>query len=171
MASKLYLGINMLFRRNSAVMVYEGQDTGNLSSYTLLADLADNPIQRQAIISTSGETSQSGEIVAGDTQSYTVVLPEGYTNASYLHVTIIVEGLVRVKTTSPDHGASTTLIQGSSTSPGILQFCEKVTTLSIENTDASNAVKFAVCCVQMPDISDEDNFRGLQADGTQSSVS
>jgi len=50
------------------------------------------------------------------------------------------------------------------------QFCEKVTTLTITNTSGADAVKVLYACVQLPDISDEDNFRGLQADGTQTAI-
>ena len=156
----------MLFKRNFACEIYDGQLDGNLSEDTRIADYSDKPKQKAVIGVT--ETSGGGQIVASG--SFTVPLPDGYTNASYLHTTFIVEGLVRVKTTSPDHAASTTLLQGSATSPGIHQIVEHTSTLVIENTSAADAVKVSYCCIMLPDISDEDNFRGIQLDGSQTAI-
>jgi len=158
----------MLLKRSFAAQIYEGQDDdGVIETNALISEVADDPGQKEVIV--SAHSLGGGQIVASG--SLTVPLPNGYTNASYLHVTVIAEGLIRVKTTSPDHGSSTTLVQGSSTAPGMHQICEKVTTLTIENTSAATAVKVSYLCVAMPDISDEDYFRGLQSNGTQSAVS
>lgn len=156
----------MQFKRQSACQIYEGQLSGNLSDDSLISDVSDDPKQKEAII--TSHSAGGGQLVASG--SLAVPLPDGYTNASYLHVTVITEGLIRVVTTSPDHGSSTTMVQGSSTTPGAHQFCEKVTTLSIQNTSGSSAVKVAYALIQMPDISDEDSFRGLQSDGSQTGM-
>ena len=157
----------MILSRKFAFSLYEGQLAGDISDNSLIIDLSDSPDQRKVIV--DSHSCGGGQIIANG--SLTVPLPDGYTSASYLQATIITEGLIKVVVVSPDHATSTVLVQGSATSPGMHQICEKVTSITItENAKVAAAVRVAYACVQLPDISDEDSFRGLQDDGTQTGM-
>jgi len=156
----------MLLKRNFAAEIYSGQLSGDLSDVARIFDVSDKPTQKEVIgiVDSCG----SGQIVASG--SLTVPLPDGYVNASYAQLTVIAKGLIRVKTTSPDHAASTTLVQGSAARPGMHQCVEHFNSITIENTSSTASVKVHYSLVQLPDISDEDNFRGLQKDGTWTEI-
>ena len=156
----------MLLKRNFACEIYEDQLDGDISDDARIVDVSDSPTQKEVI----GVVPSCGGGQLAASGSLTVPLPDGYTNASYLHVTIRCEGLIKIAIASPDHTTSNCLCQGSSTSPGMHQVVEHVNSITITNTSATTAVKIGYALFTLPDISDEDEFRGLQTDGSQTEV-
>jgi len=92
-------------------------------------------------------------------------------DTSYLQATFIIEGECKIVVTSPDHDASTVLCKGDSTTPGMYQITERITQIQVVNYDSVNAARVNYCLVTLPDISDEDSFRGLTSEGDWNTTS
>ncbi len=152
--------MSSIVERKYSTRIFQGSLTGDFSADTEVARLSDKSEPRQVIA--TAVATHAGQL--GASESYDVPLPNDYTNASYLQVMVWSEAIVRVITTGPDHDSSTTLLYGSTAQPGVHSMVQKVSTLTIENTTAAE-VEFWYALVQLPDISDEDNFRGISSTG------
>ena len=156
----------MILNRRFNLQIYEGQLSGVMSDNTKILELGDGPETRKpvgAVTSTGG-----GQISAAG--SYTLPLPDSYTNASYLHVAIVTEDYMRVLTTSPNHAASTVLLHGTATCPAVHIMTEQITTIVLQNPHATDACRFCYSLAKLPDITDEDSFFEMQDDGNQVSL-
>jgi hypothetical protein len=74
---------------------------------------------------------------------------------------------MRVKTTSPNHAASTVVLHGTATCPAVHMMTEQISTIVLENPHATDPCRFCYILTTLPDISDEDSFYDTQTDGNQ----
>jgi len=158
--------MTIIAQRQFIAQIFNGQLTGFYSSDAKIAEMTDPSIPAQ-VLATRYVTG-SGQIATGE--SYTVPMPEDYTNASYMAVYIGTPDVLKLVIGSPDHADSTVLLKGGTDQDGIHATVEHIDDIVIHNTEAGN-VEFWYVLIQLPDISDEDNFRGLQVGGDRTSVS
>lgn len=91
--------------------------------------------------------------------SVTLDLPDDYVNTDYLFCQFQTEGVMKVTVTNPDSSTSVVLVSGTSDTPGIYSFTQKVTSIVINNPTATT-ITIGYQLIIMPPLDESTSFRG-----------
>ena len=155
----------MLVKREFHVELFNGnvsalQGASQIGSSGKLLDITESSPVRTVIA--HGSAFGVGVLAANATKALS--LPQGYTSADLLFVMIRVNGAVNVVTVDASSSSSTVAMIGSQTQWGVFCSTDYLSSVSLVSKNSSQ-VYYEYSFVDLPDITNESSFYGLQSTG------
>lgn len=138
----------MVYFRNLYLKLVEGAKTSLKDLGEACFSFQDVPRETRLIV----DDPAAKYISIASLASYTVPLPDGYTNAAYLACNFRCLGRLKFSVVSPSHTTSVAICEATTTYPGYYGITDQVTSITITNPTAST-VKLRYILVQLPDLS------------------
>lgn len=147
----------MYIQRQIAMTVGEGQKTTLPDMRDIYYRMTD--VQPKYALNIANGEYSSDKIRLDASDSYTVQLPENYTNASRLHCCFVVKQAdCKAVIVSPDHGTSTVLLKATTGTTngehaGVLMFSGTVTSIVLSVDAGADSSLIEYFLYKIPDLS------------------